>query len=68
MSTYLRIALTTIFLVTSFGYVLPMLVSYPDTILVIAGLAYAVFVVPGVVYYANRNYLANLFNSLKGNS
>lgn len=67
LSIYLRIVFNVIFLVASFGYVLPMLISYPDTILVIAGIAYAVLLVPGVVYYANKNYVSSLFKSHKGN-
>lgn len=67
MKTYLRIALNAIFIVASFGYVLPWLISYPDTMLVLAGLAYAVLIVPGVLYYANRTYVLNLVKSLKEN-
>lgn len=65
LKTYFRIMLNVIFLIVSFGYVLPWLVSYPDTLLVIAGLAYAVVLVPGVVYYANRSYVEHLFKSIK---
>lgn len=67
MKTYLRIALNAIFIVASFGYVLPWLISYPDTMLVLAGLAYAILIVPGVLYYANRTYVLNLVKSLKEN-
>lgn len=67
MKTYLRIALNAIFIVASFGYVLPWLISYPDTMLVLAGLVYAILIVPGVLYYANRTYVLNLVKSLKEN-
>ena len=65
MKTYLRIVLNVIFMVASFGYVLPWLISYPDTLLVLAGLVYAVLLVPGVLYYANRTQINNLLTSLK---
>lgn len=68
MKTYLRIILNAIFLVVSFGYILPLLISYPDTAIVIAGFAYALFVMPGVFYFANRVYINNLVKSLKENN
>ena len=61
MKTYLRIMLNVVFLVFSFGYLLPWLISYPDTMLVLAGIIYAVLLMPGVFYYANRTYIKNLF-------
>ncbi len=67
MKTYLRIVLNVIFIVASFGYVLPWLISYPDTMLVLGGLLYAVLLVPGVLYYANRTYINNLIKSFKEN-
>lgn len=67
MKTYLRLVLNVVFIVASFGYVLPLLISYPDTLLVLAGFAYALLLVPGILYYANRNYLNNLVKSFKEN-
>lgn len=67
MKTYIRLVLNVVFLVASFGYVLPWLISYPDTALLLAGVAYGLLVVPGVLYYANRAYIKNLVNSLKEN-
>lgn len=65
MSHYFRIVLNVAFLVFSFGYLLPMLISMPDTMLVIAGIAYALIVVPGAVFYLNRSYVNRIIETLK---
>jgi len=59
--------LTASILVGSFGYLLPALISYPDTVLVLAGIFYAVLLMPAALYYLNRTYIKSLINNIKGN-
>ena len=42
MKHYIKFLLTAFIIVGSFGYLLPALISYPDTILVMAGVVYGV--------------------------
>lgn len=65
MSHYFRIVLNLSFILFSFGYLLPLLISMPDTMLVLAGFAYALVVVPGVLFYCNRSYVNTLIKSIK---
>lgn len=67
MKHYLRFVLTAFILVGSLGYLLPMLISYPDTMLVLAGIFYAVLLMPTALYYLNRDYIKSLINNIKGN-
>ena len=66
MKHYLRAVLTGFIIVGSFGYLLPALISYPDTVLVLAGIFYAVLLMPTALYYLNRDYIKSLINSIKG--
>jgi hypothetical protein len=59
--------LTAFILVGSLGYLLPTLISYPDTMLVLAGIFYAVLLMPTALYYLNRDYIKSLINDIKGN-
>ena len=65
MRHYLRLVLNLLFVVFSLGYLLPLLISMPDTMLVLAGFAYALVVVPGVLFYFNRAYVNNAIKSIK---
>jgi hypothetical protein len=67
MKHYLRFVLTAFILVGSLGYLLPVLISYPDTMLVLAGIFYAVLLMPTALYYINRDYIKSLINDIKGN-
>lgn len=67
MKHYLRFVLTAFIIVASLGYLLPALISYPDTVLVLAGIFYAVMVIPTALYYLNRDYIKLLINAIKGN-
>lgn len=67
MKHYLRFVLTAAIVVVSFGYLLPALISYPDTLLVVAGIVYAVLLLPTALYYLNVSYIKSLINSIKGN-
>ena len=67
MKHYLMAVLTASILVGSFGYLLPALISYPDTMLVLAGIFYAVLLMPAALYYLNRTYIKSLINNIKGN-
>ena len=55
MKHYLRFVLTAFILVGSLGYLLPALISYPDTVLVLAGIFYGGLTVPTALYYLNRD-------------
>ena len=66
MKHYLRFVLTAFIIVASLGYLLPALISYPDTVLVLAGIFYAVLLMPTALYYLNRDYIKSLINSIKG--
>ena len=67
MKHYLRFVLTAFILVGSLGYLLPALISYPDTVWVLAGIFYAVLLMPTALYYLNRDYIKSLINDIKGN-
>jgi hypothetical protein len=67
MKHYLKFVLTAAIVVVSFGYLLPALISYPDTLLVIAGVVYAVLLMPSALYYINSGYIKSLLNFIKGN-
>ena len=67
MKHYLRFVLSAFIIVASLGYLLPALISYPDTVLVLAGIFYAVLLMPTALYYLNRDYIKSLINSIKGN-
>jgi hypothetical protein len=66
MKHYLRFVLSAVIIVASLGYLLPALISYPDTMLVLAGIFYAVLLMPTALYYLNRDYIQSLINSIKG--
>jgi hypothetical protein len=67
MKHYIKFLLTAFIIVGSFGYLLPALISYPDTILVMAGVVYGVLFMPVALYYINRGYIKSLVNLIKGN-
>lgn len=67
MKHYIKFLLTAFIIVGSFGYLLPALISYPDTILVMAGVVYSVLFMPVALYYINRGYIKSLVNLIKGN-
>ena len=67
MKHYLRFVLTAFIIVASLGYLLPALISYPDTMLVLAGIFYAVLLMPTALYYINQTYIKLLINNIKGN-
>ena len=67
MKHYIKFLLTAFIIVGSFGYLLPALISYPDTILVMAGVVYGVLFMTIALYYINRGYIKSLVNLIKGN-
>lgn len=64
MNYYLRLVLNLLFIVFSLVFVGPKLISAKDDILFLAGIVYLVFVVPAVVYYANRNFVIKTWRKL----
>lgn len=67
MKQYLKFVFTVAFLVFSFGYALPLLISTPSTILVLLGLAYAALFIPYVVYIFNEPAIKFIISKFKGN-
>lgn len=68
MKTYLLLVTDLLLIVVSFGIILPWLISYPDTALVIAGVIYGVLLLPVTLYYLNRKHINKLINSFKENA
>ena len=56
------------FVVFSYGFLCPMLVSYPDTMLVLAGLFYGGFIVPIILWYFIVRYWKYLYDMKKENT
>ena len=65
MKLYFKILINAVVLVLSFGFILPFLISFPDTLLVIAGLVYAFVLLPVFMYYYNRGIATSIMESLK---
>lgn len=56
MNLYMRLVLNAVYLIASFGIILPFLFSASDDFLVLAGFAYTVSV-PAVLFYSNRKLI-----------
>lgn len=54
-----------LFIIFSYGYLEPMLISYPDTMLVLAGVVYGLIIAPAVVWYMVAKYIKYVFD-MKG--
>jgi hypothetical protein len=54
------------FVVFSYGFVAPTLISYPDTMIVLGGIVYAAVVAPVVVWSFVGFYVKNAIKKLKG--
>lgn len=67
MKLYFKILINIAVIVASFGFVLPFLISFPDTLLVMAGVVYAFVLLPAFLYYFNLGYIKSLVNLIKGN-
>lgn len=65
MKLYFKILINIAVVVVSFGFVLPFLISFPDTLLVAAGLVYAFVLLPMFMYYFNRGIATSILESLK---
>lgn len=60
MKHYIMVMFNIIFLIVSFGFIGPILISAPDTLLVAAGYTYLICV-PIILYYINRNYVKGIW-------
>lgn len=58
MKTYWKILFNVVFIVVSFGFVGPYLISAKDDVFVVSGIIYLFAVVPIVIYYFNRHFFA----------
>lgn len=65
MKLYFKILINVVVLVLSFGFVLPFLISFPDTLVVIAGFVYTFVLLPAFMYYYNRGIATSIMESLK---
>lgn len=65
MTDYLRVAFTVVFVVVHLGLILPAVISVKDSVLVIAGLLYLVFVATPIVWYLSRKYILKLMEKIK---
>ncbi len=65
MKHYVRGVLNLLFVIFSFGFIGPLLVSAPSDIAVIGGWFYILLVVPAVLYYINRNYVKSLMEKFR---
>lgn len=54
MKYYLIFILNVAILAVSFGFILPFLISAPDTTLFVGGLVYGFVIMPVMLYYLNR--------------
>jgi hypothetical protein len=65
MKYYFRFALNLVFVLLSIGYIGPALISATDDLLYIAGVAYVLFFMPAVLYYANRDAVREMIKELE---
>jgi hypothetical protein len=54
------------FIMFSYGFISPLLISYPDTMVVLGGMLYAAVIAPVVVWYIIGSYVKALINKVKG--
>lgn len=54
-----------LFIVFSYGILEPILISYPDTLVVIAGVLYGVLIAPIIVWYFVAKYIQYVYNMKK---
>ena len=57
---YFKIVALVVFLILSFGFLAPFMVSQKDDIMVIGGFAYLVGVVPPVAWMSIKNIIKNI--------
>lgn len=67
MKHFIFLAAVIFFLVFSYGFIAPTLISYPDTTVVLGGIVFAAVVAPAMVYVAVSSYVKMIYNKLKGN-
>lgn len=54
------------FIIFSYGFLFPLMISYPDTILVLAGLMYATIVAPLLLWGVSGAYIKSIIKKMKG--
>lgn len=65
MKLYLKLVINIAVLIFSFGYALPFLISYPDTILVLGGVLYGAVLLPAFMYYFNKKQINLIMEKVK---
>lgn len=66
MKHYFVAVFNVLFTVATFGFIMPFLISYADTILVASGFAWLLVVYIPVMYFINRKYVVQFINKVKG--
>lgn len=65
MSSFIRLVLNVLFLIGTYGLLLPWMISASDDFLVIGGIIIGVLIAPAMLYYANKTFVTNLMEKLK---
>lgn len=65
MKLYLKLVINIAVLIFSFGFILPFLISYPDTILVLSGAFYGAVLLPAFMYYFNKKQINIIIEKVK---
>lgn len=65
MKYYMRFALNLAFVLLSLGFIGPFLISAKDDVLFFAGVAYMLFGMPAVLYYANKDAIKEMIKDLE---
>lgn len=66
MRHFLFIVAVIAFIVFSYGFVAPTLISYPDTMVVLGGITYAAVVAPAVIWSFFGFYIKKIIKKIKG--
>lgn len=66
MRHFLFFVATVAFIVFSYGFLSPLLISYPDTTVVLGGLLYAAVIAPIVIWSSVVVYVKSAIKKLKG--
>lgn len=66
MKHFLAIVGVVAFVIFSYGFIAPTLISYPDTMVVLGGIVYAAVVAPVVIWSFVGFYVKSIMKKLKG--
>lgn len=66
MKHLIKIVTLFVFLMFTYGFVVPTLISYPSTTVALGGTLYAAVVVPAVIWFLVSGYFEFVINKMKG--